>query len=391
MIPTAQSSTAAPPGTGRVPAVLQVVPALVTGGVERGTVEIAAALARAGWRSIVASSGGPMVRELERAGAEHVVLPLATKNPLGIRRNIARLAELIEARNIDLVHARSRAPAWSAYYAARRTGKRFVTTFHNTYGGETRLKRAYNAIMARGERVIAISDFVGAHARAVYHVNPSQLRVIPRGVDLTRFDPESISQPRIIQLATEWRLQDGVPVVMLPGRVTRWKGHIDLIEAVARMPHRDLQVLIVGADEAKPNFRQELVKHIHRLGVAGVFHIVGDCKDMPAALMLADVVVSASSRPEGFGRVIIEAQAMGRPVIATDHGGARETVLNSETGWLVPPGDRLALADALTQALALTAEERRVMAARARQWIEERYDTQLMCDATLAVYEELLF
>jgi glycosyltransferase involved in cell wall biosynthesis len=332
-----------------------------------------------------------MVREIERAGAEHVVLPLATKNPLGIRRNIARLAALIEARNIDLVHARSRAPAWSAYYAARRTGKRFVTTFHNTYGGETRLKHAYNAIMARGERVIAISDFVGAHARAVYHVNPSQLRVIPRGVDLTRFDPEAISQPRIIQLATEWRLQDGVPVVMLPGRVTRWKGHLDLIEAVARMPHRDLQVLFVGADEAKPNFRQELVRHIHRLGVAGVFHIVGDCRDMPAALMLADVVVSASSKPEGFGRVIVEAQAMGRPVIATDHGGARETVLNSETGWLVPPGDRLALADALTQALALTAEERREMATRARHWIEERYDTQRMCDATLAVYEELLF
>ncbi len=165
-----------------------------------------------------------MVREIERAGAVHVTLPLDTKNPLGIRRNIARLARLIETQNIDLVHARSRAPAWSAFYAAQRTGRRFVTTFHNIYGGETRLKRAYNGVMARGERVIAISDFVGAHAKAVYHVNPSQLRVIPRGVDLVRFDPESISQPRIITLAKEWRLQDGLPVVMLPGRVTPLEG-----------------------------------------------------------------------------------------------------------------------------------------------------------------------
>jgi glycosyltransferase involved in cell wall biosynthesis len=391
MSPTAQPSIAAPALTGRAPAILQVLPALVTGGVERGTVEIATALVRAGWRSVVASAGGPMVRELERVGAEHVVLPLATKNPLGIRRNIARLAKLIETHNIDLVHARSRAPAWSAYYAARRTGRHFVTTFHNVYGSETRLKRAYNGIMARGERVIAISDFVGAHAEAVYDVPRAQLRIIPRGVDLARFDPESIAQPRIVKLATEWRLPDGVPVVMLPGRITRWKGHVPLIEAVARLPHRDLRVLFVGADEAKPRYRKELIRRIGQLGLEGVFHLVGECRDMPAALMLADVVVSASTAPEGFGRTIVEALAMGRPVIATDHGGARETMLQGETGWLVPPGDPAPLADALRDALALTARQRASLAARSRAWIAERYDAQLMCDATLAVYEELLF
>ncbi|HVJ51025.1 MAG TPA: glycosyltransferase family 4 protein [Aliidongia sp.] len=370
---------------------LQVIPALAAGGVERGTVEIAAALVRAGWRSVVASSGGPMVREIERAGAEHVILPLAGKGPLNIYRNIGRLAALIEAREIDVVHARSRAPAWSAYRAAQRTGRHFVTTFHNIYGGETRLKRLYNSVMAKGERVIAISDFVGAHARKVYGVSPEQLRIIPRGVDLDRFDPESIAPPRLIALAADWRLQDDKPVVMLPGRLTRWKGHVDLIDAVSLMADRNFQVLFVGPEEQKPHFRDELVQRIHARGLSSVFHIVGACRDMPAAFMLADVVISASSRPEGFGRVTIEAQAMGRPVIATDHGGSRETVRAGETGWLVPPNDPKSLARALGEALSLGSAERLALAARARGWVAQRYDTRLMCDATLSVYEELLF
>jgi len=391
MIATAEPNIAASTDTGRPPAVLQVVPALVTGGVERGTVEIAAALVRAGWRAVVASSGGPMVREIERAGAEHVMLPLASKSPLAIYRNTARLADLIRSRDIDIVHARSRAPAWSGYRAAQRTGRHFVTTFHNVYGGETRLKRYYNSVMAKGERVIAISDFVGDHAAKIYGVEAERLRVIPRGVDLDRFDPDAIAPPRLIALANSWRLQDDRPVVMLPGRITRWKGHVDLIEAVARMPNRHFQVLFVGSEEQKPHFRDELVQRIHALGLSSVFHVVGECRDMPAAFMLADVVISASTKPEGFGRVAIEAQAMGRPVIATDHGGSRETVRPGETGWLVPPNDPEALADALGEALSLGGSERLDWASRARHWVENRYDTRLMCDATLSVYEEVLF
>jgi glycosyltransferase involved in cell wall biosynthesis len=391
MIATAEPNTAASAGPGRPPAVLQIIPSLVAGGVERGTVEIAAALVRAGWRSIVASSGGPMVREIERAGAEHVILPLAAKNPMGLYRNIGRLADLITGQHVDIVHARSRAPAWSAYRAARRTGRHFVTTFHNVYGGETRLKRYYNSVMAKGERVIAISDFVGAHAAKIYGVTQEQLRIIPRGVDLDRFDPESITPARLIALAADWRLQDDRPVIMLPGRITRWKGHVDLIDAVALMPNRNFQVLFVGPEEQKPLFRDELVQRIHALGLNSVFHIVGTCRDMPAAFMLADVVISASTRPEGFGRIAIEAQAMGRPVIATDHGGSRETVRPGETGWLVPPGDPVAMAGALGEALSLNGAERLAWARRARGWIASRYDTRQMCDATLGVYEEVLF
>ena len=376
---------------GRPPAVLQVLPALVTGGVERGTVEIAQALVKAGWRAVVTSSGGAMVREIERAGATHITLPLKTKNPFGIRRNIRHLAELIERENIDLVHARSRAPAWSAYFAAKRTGRPFMTTFHNVYGGKGRLKRWYNSIMARGARVIAISEFVARAATKTYGVEQDRLRVIPRGVDLTRFDPEMVHPSRLVQLAKEWQLKDGLPVVMLPGRVTRWKGHVDLLHAAQRLPHRDFQVVFVGDHEQKPGFRDELITLVKRLGLQGHVQLVGDCRDMAAAFMLADVVVSASTEPEGFGRVAVEAQAMGRPVVATDHGGSRETVLPGVTGWLVPPGDRGALSKAVGEALALSPAARAEMAASARALMVRHFDTQLMCAATLGVYTEILF
>jgi glycosyltransferase involved in cell wall biosynthesis len=378
-------------GPGRPPAVLQVVPALVTGGVERGTVDLAAALVRAGWRSIVASAGGPMVRELERAGAEHVTLPLDAKNPLTIRRNVRLLARLIEHCPIDIVHARSRAPAWSAYWAAGKTRRHFVTTFHNAYSGVSKPKRWYNSVMARGERVIAISDFVGEFAAASYGVTPERLRVIPRGIDLDRFDPAAVAAPRLIALAAEWRLADGLPVVMLPGRITRWKGHLELVDAIAWLGRRDIQVLLVGTEEQRPAFRDELIRRIRRRGLEGVVRMVGECRDMPAAYMLADVVVSASTAPEGFGRVAVEAQAMGRPLIATDHGGSRETVLPDETGWLVPPGDSQALAGALEVALSLTEAQRLALRDHARGWVADRFSTGRMCQSTIAVYEEILF
>jgi glycosyltransferase involved in cell wall biosynthesis len=376
---------------GRPPAVLQVVPALVTGGVERGTVEIATALVKAGWRAVVASSGGPMVHEIERAGAEHITLPLASKNPFVIFRNIDRLARLIRDNAIDLVHARSRAPAWSAHAAARRTGRPFVTTLHNIYGGRSAAKRLYNSVMMRGERVIAISQFVADHAVATYGLDPARVTVIHRGVDLVRFDPGAIHPSRLIALAREWRLEDGAPVIMLPGRMSRWKGHVTLLEAVARLSRRDLQVLFVGNDQQHPGFRKELEARIAALDLGGIVHMVGDARDMPAAFMLADVVVSASTEPEGFGRISIEAQAMGRPVIATDHGGSRETIVPGETGWLVPPGDAAALASALAAALSLTPRERVMLAARSRAAMAEKFDARHMAEATLDLYTGLLF
>jgi glycosyltransferase involved in cell wall biosynthesis len=374
----------------RPPAVLQVIPSLVSGGAERGTVEMAAALVAAGWTAYVASSGGPMERQLARAGAHHVKLPLASKNPLRIWLNARILKNIIRRHRIDIVHARSRAPAWSAWLAARATRRHFVTTFHNAYDTDLPLKRWYNSVMARGERVIAISQFVGEHAAATYGIGPERLRIIPRGVDLAVFDPQRVRGDRVAALARQWRVPDDVKIVMLPGRLTRWKGGLDFVEAMARLERRDLCCLLVGA-EPRAGFRRELEGAIERHGLVGMFRVVDHCSDMPAAYMLSDVVVSASNEPEGFGRIIVEAQAMGRPVVATDHGGARETIVAGVTGWLAAPGNSAALASAIGEALALDDAARLAFGQRAMAHIAAGYTSELMCASTIGVYEELLF
>jgi glycosyltransferase involved in cell wall biosynthesis len=369
--------------------VLQVLPSLAAGGVERGTVDLAGALVAAGWSAYVASAGGPLQAELARAGAAHVTLPLGSKNPLRLVRNAGTLRRLIRRLGIDIVHARSRAPAWSAWWAARASGCHFVTTFHNAYDYSVPLKRHYNAVMARGERVIAISHFVAEHAASVYGIAPERLRTILRGVDLARFAPDRIGAQRIVALAREWRLPDGALIAMLPGRLSRWKGGLQFIAAVAALGRTDVCGLLIGT-ERRRGFRRELERAIEAHGLGGQFRIVEGCSDMPAAYMLADVVVSASTAPEGFGRVAVEAQAMGRPVVATDHGGSRETIVPGTTGWLVPPSDPTALAAAIGEALSLLPEERVRLAQAARRHVAERFPREAMCAGTIAVYEELV-
>lgn len=376
-------------GGGGRPVVLQVLPAFETGGVERGALEIAAALVDAGGTALVASRGGRLEHDLARAGGRHLRLPVHSKNPLVIRANARRLARIIRAEGVDIIHARSRAPAWAAWLAARRTGCRFVTTVHGPYscGG---LKQRYNAVMARGDRVIAISGFIAGYLEANYGIAPPRVQVIHRGVDTGHFDPGAVGPQRLVRLAEAWRLPEDRPVVLMPGRLTRWKGQLVLIEALGRLGAKEISCVIVGSDQGRAGYRRELERAVARLGLGAVVHLVGDCRDMAAAYMLADVVVSASTDPEAFGRVIVEAQAMGRPVIATDHGAARETVRDGETGWLVPPGDAGTLADTLGVALSLDAQTRARVADIAIRHAREAFSTAAMCARTLALYEEVL-
>ncbi len=368
-------------------AVLQVLPALRAGGVERGTLEIAEALVAAGFRALVASAGGPLVAELEAIGARHITLPLESKSPVAMWRNAGTLARLVREEGVAILHARSRAPAWSALLAARRTGVPFVTTYHGTYNEGFPGKRLYNSVMARGDRVIAISRFIAGHVQARHGVPQSRIRVIPRGVEERRFDPARVAPERVAALRAAWGAPLDRPVVMLPGRLTRWKGQTVLVEAMARLPG-DAVALLVG--DGRGAFRDELLALIAARGLGGRVRLAGHAEDMPAALLLADIVVHASTDPEAFGRTVVEAQAMERVVIAADLGAPRETVVEGETGFRVPPGDPQRLADAIARALALTPAERAAIGQRARSAVLAGYTTRRMQEATLGVYRELL-
>jgi glycosyltransferase involved in cell wall biosynthesis len=369
------------------PVVLQVLPSLVTGGVERGTVEITQAIAQAEATALIASAGGPMVAQVQRAGGTHITLPLKTKNPWRIWRNAAALATIIRDCQVSLVHARSRGPAWSAWLACRRTGVPFVTTYHGTYDETLPLKRQYNAVMARGCIVIAASHYIANLVHTRHGVDPERIRVIPRGVDAAVFDPQAVSGQRIANIAAQWRLPDDTKTIVLPGRLTAWKGHRVLLDALAILNRSDVMCVFLGSDQGRRRYSKSLEKQAQRLGVAERLRLVGHTDDVPAALSLADVVVHASTKPEAFGRVVIEAQAMARPVIAADLGGPVETVRHGETGWRVPPGDPAALAAALRIALDLSPEERTALGQRARASVPT---VRAMQDATLDVYETVL-
>jgi len=389
----ARSDTAA-----RLPVVLQVLPSLDIGGggVERSAIDLGEALVLAGKKAVVASEGGRQVVELERRGVKHIALPLASKNPLVIRRNIRRLAEVIEREKIELVHARSRAPAWSARAAARETGVPFVTTFHGTYNFGTGLmgdlKKRYNAVMIDADAVIANSNFIASHIAENYGLSGPKVHVVPRGIDTARFDAEGFNPNRMIEVATRWRVPDDSMVVLLPGRLTRWKGQLLFIEALAELKSRrgadnfNITGLLVGSDQGREAYRKELEDQIEEKGLAGNVQIVGHFDDMPAAYMLSDVVVSASTDPEAFGRVIAEAQAMGRPVVVADHGGAAEQVVEGVTGWRFAPGDPQEFAAALETALTLNVDARAELAVHASDHARSKYAKSGMCASTLRIY-----
>lgn len=364
--------------------VLQVLPALDSGGVERGTVDVDKALIAAGHRALVASRGGRLATGL---GQRHITLPLDSKNPYTIWRNADRLAAVIEEHTVDVVHARSRAPAWSAWLAARRTGRAFVTTFHAAYSADSPLKLRYNAVMGYGARVIAISRFIQRHITSTYGVPAERIALIPRGIDLVRFTPDGVHPSRVVALAQRWQLDESRPVLLLPGRLSRIKGHMMLIAALDLLRDVPFQCLMVGEAGANAGYQRELEAAIDAGNHQGRLRLVGHCEDMPAALRLADVVLNLSQVPEGFGRVMAEALAMERPLIATSLGAAPEIVAD-DWGWLIPHDEALALAHAIRATLSQSTEDRARRAALGRAHVAKHYDLKGMTQRTLEVYEQ---
>lgn len=374
----------------KAPVVMQVIPVLGTGGAEQGCIDVAAELVKSGAKSIVVSHGGHRIPEILRGGSIHIDLPVHSKNPFIMWRNIARLRKVIREHDVDIVHARSRAPAWSAWKAVENTRARFMTTCHAPFNISGDVKKFYNSSIARGERVIAISNYVREYLLKNYEIEDRNIRLIHRGVAIEKFHPNAVAPTHLIKLSKDWRLPDGCIIVMMPARVTRWKGHLVLVDAMAKLKRDDVFCVMIGDDQGRSEFTAEVETAIREKGLEGRVRMVGYCGDMPAAYMLANVVVSASTDPEGFGRIPIEAQAMGRPVVATNHGGAMETILPGETGWLVEPGNADELAKAIDEALAMTPEQRAYMATHAMMHIAENFTRSRMVDQTMDVYAELL-
>lgn len=371
---------------------LQVTPALDGGGVEQLTLDVAAAVAAAHLRSLVASRGGRLESVLERSGAELVRMPVHSRNPFTMAANAARLAGLIRRRNVSLIHVRSRAPAFSALSAARATGVPLVTTYHGIYGASSSLKRWYNAIMTRGDLVIANSRFTAAHVIAEHHIDLQKVAIVPEGIDTARFNPAAVAKPRLAALRAAWAIAPGDPrtIILLPARLTWWKGHAFFIEALAGVMAREEVLLILAGGATQSDYALSIEAAAAVAGMSDQVRMVGPCDDMPAAYALADLVVAPSILPESFGRTVVEAGAMRRPVIASDLGGPAETVVHGVTGWLATPGDVEAWRAALATALAADQDARRKMGAAARTRVLRLYSLAAMCKATFDVYRRVL-
>lgn len=391
----AKSAGATPIGSPILPdnfTLLQVTPRLDAGGVEQATLDMAAAVARAGRRSLVASHGGRLDGALAESGARLIRLPTHSKNPVVMAANGARLAAVIAREKVSLVHVRSRAPAFSALMAARATGVPLVATFHGVYGARTPLKRWYNAVMTRGDLTIANSAFTRAHLMAQYALAPAKVVVVFEGVDTARFDPTAVSPGRVAAVRAAWGLapSDRRAVILLAARLTDWKGQRVAVEAVGRLPERDNTVLILAGGGEGAGYAASIEAAAAVAGISDNVRLVGPCDDMPAAFLAADLVIAPSTKPESFGRSVVEAAAMGRPALASRLGAHAETVVHGQTGWLVAPGDPDAWTRAIQVALDIGADARAGMGAAARVRAERLYSLTAMCEATFAVYRRAL-
>ncbi|MBS0235838.1 MAG: glycosyltransferase family 4 protein [Proteobacteria bacterium] len=373
--------------------VLQVVPRLDAGGVERGVLEIAKALHDAGYQSIVCSAGGAMVPELEKLGTKHIVLPVDSKNPVEIFRNIKRLRRIIKQNDVNIIHARSRAPAWSSRFARLLTKCKFITTFHGTYGAKWWIKRLYNKSMLKSEKVIAISPFIFEHIRDTYSHNMQNVVVINRGVDLEEFAPEKMSKTRI--KAAAGHLEIGAKTnkmvkFLLPARFTRWKGHAYLLEILRAMRNRNYVCYMVGLytpDHDK--YMRQIHELIKSYGLEDRVIIKQHYRDMPALYSVVDVVLSTSQEPEAFGRTIVEAQSMSKITVATEHGGAMYTIEHGNNGYFIPVADPMAAAAILDQILELDEAVAEEIKRNALRSVEMSYSTARMCDKTLKLYKQV--
>jgi glycosyltransferase involved in cell wall biosynthesis len=374
------------------PIVLQVLPELGQGGVELGTIQVAEALTENGYTNYVASQGGRKEYNLERLGVKHLKLPLKSKNPITILKNANKLAEFIKKEGINIVHARSRAPAWSAYLAAKKAGVHYITTFHGTYGlGPKGIKKIYNKVMTYGEKVIVISTHIKRHVMEHYGINEDKLAFIHRCVDVEKFNNSAVTQERLRTIIEQYELPTDKKLILLIGRLTRWKGQELLIDALAKIKDRgDFHCIFTGDDQGRTKYTEGLIQKIKDNNMNGDFTFIKHTDDVPALMKACDIVVSASIEAEAFGRIAAEGEAMGKIVIASNIGGSLDNIKDGVTGRHFIAGDAEDLSQKLTWALDLPEDERKKISAAAENFVKEHFTKQIMCSKTIAVYNQIL-
>ena len=377
--------------------VLQVIPKLGFGGAETGCYDIAHYLAEQDCKSYIATSGGELLKYVKKNKVKIFRLPVHSKNPIMIFLNAIFLSLIILIKKINIVHARSRAPAWSCYFACLITNTNFVTTFHGTYNFKNKFKKFYNSIMLKSKLTIAGSNFIFGHISDNYNEyldKKKKLRVIFRGINVDYFNPKNISILKQEKLKKEWNIDTNKFIILMPGRLTYWKGQEKFIEAlnilIVDYNFTNFQAILLGSDQGRKVYSKKLLSLVERYSLIKKIKFIQNCKEMPLAYSLADVVVSASIEPEAFGRVSVESQAMCKPIIASNIGGSKETVLNKKSGFLYKHDDPRELAKNLNTVIQLSQEELKLMGNEGRKNITKKFDVEVMCDSNLREYKKLL-
>ena len=377
--------------------VLQVIPKLGYGGAETGCYDIAHFLSENDCGSFLATSGGELLKFVKKEKVKLLRLPVHSKNPLLIFFNTLILIFYIIVYKINIIHARSRAPAWSCYFACLITRRVFVTTFHGTYNFKSKLKKFYNSIMLRAKLTIAGSNFIFEHINEKYSEylsSEKKLRVIFRGINVDYYNSKNISVLKQEKLKQEWELSSNKFTILLPGRLTYWKGQEKFIESLNILIEdynvTNFQAIILGSDQGRKVYSKKLINLVQRYRLNKKVKFISHCREMPLAYSLADVVVSASIEPEAFGRVSVEAQSMGKPIIASNLGGSKETIINKKTGFLYKHDDPRELAKSLNTVIQLTQEELNSIGYEGRKNITKKFDVEVMCQSNLKEYKKLI-
>ena len=377
--------------------VLQVIPKLGYGGAETGCFDIAHYLPENGCESFIVTSGGELIKFINKEKVKLIKLPVHSKNPLMILFNTIALIFIIIFNNISIVHARSRAPAWSCFFATKVTRRKFVTTFHGTYNFKSKLKKFYNSVMVRSNLIIAGSNFIFSHIKENYsdYLNlKNKLLVIFRGINVDYFDSTTKIETEEKQLLKNWGIEENKKIILLPGRLTSWKGQELFLEAVnlvnIQLGYEAFYAVILGSEQGRDLFKKKLIRLVEQFRMTKQVKFISHCKDMALAYKVSNIVVSSSIEPEAFGRVAVEAQSMEKVIIASNIGGSNETIIDGKTGYLFETGNPQSLCEKILKVLNLDETTLKTLGAEGRKNIISKFNVEKMCFSTYSEYKKLI-